>query len=174
MAILSFLGNTFIAYRILDEGDYPGAQLFVMEATFDPPKPEGSTNVKDLNSLKGIFGAPKGDKPGTAYISSNGWGEWGPVKYINLNYGGCYPIPMPDEKYMDPEEAHKKMVAKGYDGPFFNMSLRKPLAFGVTEPKYIFAMDNNVYVLVGAITGTVEKQHGTSSFEPQDPLQADA
>lgn len=174
MAILSFLGNTFIACRILDEGQYPGAKLYVMEANFPEPTPEGSTNVNDLSKLRGVFLATQGDVEGTAFINSTEWGEWGPVDFVGSMWLECQPIPMPDDKYMEPQEAHKKMVAKGYDGPFLNMIFRKPLYPGVEEPKYIFTMTTGLFVLVGAITGKVETEEPAAGKSMSGSLKSNA
>lgn len=173
MAILSFLGNTFIAYRILDEGDYPGANLYEIEASLDPPKPEGSTNVRELNKLQGVFQATKEGTLGTAFIQSTELGEWGPVKFVDQQWMEDVVIPMPNDKYMEPEEAHKKMVAKGYDGPFHNMTFRYPLYYTVNEAEYIFGMADGVYVIVGAISGYVETER-PSDFKLKGLLKTDA
>lgn len=173
MSVLSFLGNTFIAYRIVTEGQFPDAKLYEMNASFDPPKPNGSTKIEDLNKLRGVFSATQNGTFGTVFINSTTWGEWAAPTFIGQPWLEDQPIPMPDEKYMEPQKAHQRLIDNGYPPTFLGLTFRKPLYPGVDEPKWIFAMPDGPYLLVGAISGKIESSEG-SDLKATGSLESDA
>jgi hypothetical protein len=139
-SILSFLGRVNIAVRLVQD-QYPGAQLYEVEAT--PPTPQAVTNPNALSQLKVVFRAGKG----TAIIQSTGWGSFGPVKYIDSPWMEDVVIEWPIK--MEATEADSLLKKAGYTGPYGAMTLRHPLYPGVDEPYYIFSMKTGQYVFVG-------------------------
>ncbi|MFD2573183.1 hypothetical protein ACFSUS_21250 [Spirosoma soli] len=136
--ILNFLGRVNIAMRLIRE-QYPDAQLYEVQATGKRP----STNPNDISQLKVVCRAGKG----TAIISSTGWGEFGPVSYVDQPWLEDVVINWPVS--MDLSEADSLLKQAGFTGSYGNVTLRHPLYPGVDEPYYIFGMTSGQYVFVG-------------------------
>lgn len=155
-AILSFLGRVNIANRLV-QVQYPDAQLYEVDATPNVPGPV--TNPNELPHLRLVFNAPKDGKQGTAFISSIGWSEFGPVQWIGQVFLEDNDIPWPPPQgFKDATDADALLKKAGYTGPYLNFTLRQPTSHPAsTEPYYIFQMANtSKYVSVGAIDGQVK------------------
>lgn len=148
-AILDFLGRVNIAVRQVRE-KYPDAQLYEVDAVSKLP----TTNPNDLSQLKVVFRAGRG----TAIIQSTGWGEFGPVQYIDQPWLEDVVIPWPIS--MDLSEADKLLKAAGYKGNYSTATLRHPLYPGVEQPFYIFGMTTGEYVFVGVYDKKVTVNQG--------------
>jgi hypothetical protein len=159
-ANLSFFGCVDIAVRGVT-AQYPDAQLYEVDASPNPPQPNGVTSIEALNSLRCVFLTKAGGKTGTVIISSSDqWGEFGAVKYIDEPWTEDVVIDWPPaDDIMPPTKAYILMTQAGYTQPFLNMTFRHPLYPFTDEPKYMFALGDFSYVVVGAVSGKVESEH---------------
>lgn len=137
---LSFLGRVNIAVRLVKE-KYSDAQLY--EVTARPPLPHLVSNPNDLSHLDLVFHTSKG----TAFVSSIGWGEFGPITFIDQPWLEDVLIQWPIK--MDITEADQLIKKAGQAGKYGVCVLRHPLYPGVEEPYYIFSMATGEYVFVG-------------------------
>jgi hypothetical protein len=137
---LTFLGGVNIAVRLVKE-KYSDAQLY--EVTARPPLPHLVSNPNNLSHLDLVFHTSKG----TAFISSIGWGEFGPITFVGQPWLEDVVIQWPIK--MDITEADQLMKKAGYTGKYSVCVLRHPLYPGVEDPYYIFTMATGEYVFIG-------------------------
>ena len=140
MAILSYLGRVNLAVRLVTE-KYPGAKLYEVEGTCSQGP---STKWQDVDELRVVFLA---DNMATAIIDSEGWGEFGPIKYVKKPWLQDVIIQWPVT--LELSTAVQLMQEAGYRDPFGGVTLRHPLYPGVKQPYYIFGFGGGKYVFVG-------------------------
>jgi hypothetical protein len=103
--------------------------------------PDGESYHAGLDHL--VFHTSKG----TAFISSIGWAEFGPITFVDQPWLEDVLIQWPIK--MDITEADQLIKKAGHTGKYGVCVLRHPLYPGVEEPYYIFTMATGEYVFVG-------------------------
>lgn len=149
--ILSFLGRVNIAVRKV-QGEYPDAQLYVVDAT--PNYPESVENPNELAHLKLTFNAKKDGKQGTATIESVGWSEFSDVRFVPIPIFGDAAIPWPS-KYIELTEADAIIKEHGYTLPYDSAVFSQALTPEVKEPYYTFSFVDGSSISVGAKDGKI-------------------
>ena len=146
MAIQGFLSRVNSAVRLVTE-KYPEAKLLEVEGTASAGSAQ---RWLDIDELRVVFRA---GKAATALIDSEGWNEWGPVRYIKKPWVEDVVISWPIK--LELASAVQLMRDAGYKDSFVGVTLRYPLYPGIKQAYYIFAFGDGKYVFVGVEDHTV-------------------
>ncbi|KAK4697901.1 hypothetical protein P7C71_g235, partial [Lecanoromycetidae sp. Uapishka_2] len=129
-----FITFVYTGLRIVQE-QYPSAQIYVVDAKSPLGFPVTSpVQLVDLK-LECDIGNQK-----LAVLSSQTWGQWGPISIIRKGLGDKDDIPW-KENMMDILDADKLMKAEGIKQGYYSAVLEKPVQpeFPV-QPYYVFHM----------------------------------
>lgn len=140
MATLSFDGAVNIANRIVTE-KFPGSVLYEADGT---PSSGSAKDARGIDCLRVVFRSHSGD---TIIMNSTKWGEFEAPQVIKEPWLEDQVIQWPVS--LDLPEAVSLLQNAGFDMPFANVTLRKPLYPGVTQPSFIFGFADQGYVFVG-------------------------
>lgn len=111
------------------QSDYPNAALY-----------EATLNVALAGSpWTFVFNDPN-TVPNSTVFLNNFEGQFQTPTHVDSIFGGDKKLTLPIP--LDLAEAESLCQQEGCGGPISIITLRYPLAFGVTEPEYIFAIES--------------------------------
>lgn len=156
---LSWLGFVNIGVNLIEKS-YQNVVLLEADATPIDHAPVNSP--WGLNSLQVVCRV--GDNK-TAIIRSTGWGEFGPIEYIEKPWLEDVDIAWPLSPELGMQEAWDILMASGYNGLVSGCTLRQPLYPGSDQVYYIFSCGNR-FIAVGV------KDKKTHEFSSQGKVLA--